>query len=78
MKKEWNLIEDAPKDGTDILLFLPKYNSVCIGNYNITESFTNGELNYRHEGWFTGMYKILGTEEQEPTHWMPVPNGPNR
>lgn len=76
MNQEWQPIETAPKDGTDVLLFLQNLR-VCIGSYNINESFTNGELNYRYEGWNTGMITILGNETPQPTHWMPVPSGPN-
>ena len=56
----WQPIETAPKDGTEILLWEPKGEGICIGCY------------YPTTGWNNGYDKLLHT----PTHWMPLPEEP--
>ena len=66
---DWQPISTAPRDGTDVLLFVPQYQqSVRIGSYDVSEHFRNGKLNYQSEGWSLGRAK--------PTHWMPLPEVP--
>lgn len=74
---KWQPIATAPKDGTDVLLFYPTYKrQVWLGHYRVSETFTNGKLDYRNEGWINSLLMGLG-KEPEPTHWMPVPEGPD-
>jgi len=57
---QWQPIETAPKDGTEILVFHPERNEqfVC----------------YLKEGyWMFAPDAALATD---PTHWMPLPNPP--
>lgn len=75
---EWQPIETAPKDGTDVLLFFPTYKrQVHVGHYNIRETFTHGKLDSRSEGWITGLIWGIG-DQAEPSHWMAIPAGPNQ
>ena len=75
---EWKTIESAPRDGANVLLFFPDYKrKVWLGHYNIHESFTHGKLDYRSEGWIFGSVLAGFGEKPEPTHWMPIPEGPS-
>ena len=61
----WQPIESAPKDGTDIILWLPWIGRVRTGRWTM------------HKRWsadFGVAYRLplLG----EPTHWMPLPAPP--
>ena len=60
MTHEWQPIETAPKDGTDILFFGSR-NGVWFGRYNPAP-----------KGWCLG----LPTDGESPTHWMPLPDPP--
>lgn len=72
----WQPIDTAPKDGTDVLLFLPTYKrQVWLGHYSVRETFSHGKLEYRHEEWSLSL--AYCTDKPEPTHWMPVPAGPD-
>jgi len=74
---EWQLIETAPKDGTEILMFGPGV------------LFKNGRSSIyakaRHIGWWTELEisedSFWATRDPEvscrPTHWMPLPPPPN-
>jgi hypothetical protein len=71
----WQPIDTAPKDGTYVLLFIPQFGRCHIwrGNYIVSETFTHGTLDYRFEGW---NIDIVYGDRPEPTHWMPLPAGP--
>ena len=72
----WYSIETAPKDGTDILLFLPGHKQkISIGRYILSERYEHGVLEHRYERWHVGAY-IFGDDCPTPTHWMPLPSGP--
>jgi hypothetical protein len=75
---EWKAIETAPKDGTDVLLFFPDYKrKVWLGHYLVRESFSNGKLSYRNESWFISPTLLDSEKAPGPTHWMPIPLGPD-
>jgi hypothetical protein len=71
---DWQTIETAPKDGTNVILFLPGMRrQVTIGHYDIQETFIHGKMNRRIEGWWIDngsgwTYK--------PSHWMSIPEPP--
>ena len=75
---EWQPIETAPKDGTDILLWYPAYKrGVWIGAYNISETYDHGKLSRRSEGWSAGlMPSFFDRKPNEPTLWQPLPADP--
>lgn len=74
----WQPIDTAPKDGTDILLFYPSFvRGVQLGHYDVYETLRHGKSTYRSEGWNIGsMISLPGMEKPEPTHWMPLPVNP--
>ena len=68
---DWKPIETAPKDGTRIILL--------VNNYAI-------EAHYDNEGYYESKWEVVslpvhgcgccGDENEEPTHWMPLPAAP--
>jgi hypothetical protein len=61
---EWQPIETAPKDGTDVLVWWPDWMAqpIRVANFEV-----------RHRCWVTGS----GSSAQPPTHWMPLPQPPS-
>ena len=79
---EWQLIETAPKDGTQILLWSPSpfYDSggrVEIGSFRVDEGFSGDD----EPQWLDNSYDDFSCDYAscpiEPTHWMPLPSGPS-
>ena len=76
---EWLPIEMGPKDGQRVLLYCPslrKGREVQFGRWVDREEREYGELTREQKGWvMEGMWMIM-SKEPEPTHWMPIPDGP--
>lgn len=75
----WQPIDTAPKDGTRILLFFPTFRSmnVQIGSWSHSQHYDNGKLTHESARWWYGStVGLWGGKESEPTHWMPIPEGP--
>jgi len=71
-QNEWQSIETAPKDGSEILLGTP--DDVFAGFYH------DGSQNYWHfAGWYAEMARgnLLTTKPCRVTHWMPLPEVPD-
>lgn len=67
---EWQPIETAPRDGTEILILIPlvwKNNEPVIGNYIFTSNSVGFVWQNRNGYW---------VHEHSPTHWMPMPSLP--
>lgn len=72
----WQQIETAPKDGTEVLLFFADYNrKVWLGHYEISEHTSHGRSTYKREYWSIGSMFVSG-KDPEPSHWMPLPEPP--
>jgi hypothetical protein len=63
---EWQLIETAPKDGTEILLCGPDWKG---GQYRTTSAWPDN-----WSGKWPCFYMAYAAGE--PTHWMPLPPAP--
>lgn len=63
----WQPIETAPKDGTDILLHVVYGQSEILIGY-----FYSGDAAHH------GFYEIDGDDINNPTHWMPLPEPPEK
>jgi hypothetical protein len=71
---QWQPIETAPRDGTKVLLFFPRWkDGRVIGSYDVVEQFRNGKREFRTEKWSLPFF-VVG--EHEPTHWVPLPEPP--
>ena len=63
----WQDIETAPKDGTNILLFVPYGNQVLISRWT--------RFSQMQGQWAWSDFKT-GPLPYDPTHWMPLPPPP--
>lgn len=70
-KPEWQPIETAPKDGTEIIAF-----GFSRGDYGYDDEYTWTGVRWGRQGWATtkptGRY-FIGFA---PTHWTPLPEPP--
>lgn len=74
---EWQPIETAPRDGTEIILMLGAENGkllAWISSFIDTETFSHGKLIRKSQHWQMPMWAV--SRELEPTHWMPIPKAP--
>lgn len=76
---KWQLIDTAPKDGTEVVLFIPDaHRKVCIGHFVDTETFDYGKSTRKMQFWSTGnMMGMIINGNPSPTHWAPLPDGPD-
>lgn len=66
----WRPIEEAPRDGTEILAAIPKWNSP--GHYQRVVWWEDSLM-----AWVDGSADSLGDPyTEEPTHWKPLPVPP--
>lgn len=63
----WQPIETAPKDGTDILVFRPRFD----GNY-----IPQVGQDWWMRASYTGDCWAKSRADCQPTHWMPLPPAP--
>jgi hypothetical protein len=71
---QWEPIETAPKNGTNVLLAFPEWREAVISYYVVDERYRNGTLEYRSEGWRGSWCDTPGfRHDPGPTHWMPLP-----
>ena len=78
---EWKPIESAPKDGTEVFLYVPGESLYpTAGRYDTPEHFEReyGDRDYAEEGWrwSYGYPTDFHEEVIRPTHWMPLPTPP--
>jgi hypothetical protein len=64
---EWQPIETAPRDGTEVFCFIPEHNwgALKVGEDYKLLSFI------QDVGWVNRAY-----HNEKPTHWMPLPPPP--
>lgn len=69
---EWQPIETAPKDGTDILLgYYPTWPGLDLGKGSCEVAFWHGIKNT-----WCGRVLLNADGHFSPTHWMPLPPPP--
>lgn len=81
---EWQSIETAPKDGTEIILAIPtgakQFNQqrywVHLGWYAPDESRFKWQFYDGVDDELDDRAMINGIQEDAPTHWMPLPEPP--
>jgi hypothetical protein len=74
---EWQPIETAPKDGTEVLLFMPGYGGrVKLGSFRVDDGFSGNE----NPLWLDDSYDDFScgyaSTPLDPTHWMALPLPP--
>lgn len=68
---EWQTIDSAPKDWTDIILYLPDENDGT-GSMGVVKGWYSMK-----DGGFDGWMSYEANSGQcYPTHWMPLPEPP--
>lgn len=67
---QWQPIETAPKDGTEILLFDPDNSDDHNGG--VAQGYFSMKDGGRNE-WVSMVFKTC-----KPTHWMPLPSPPEQ
>lgn len=79
-KDAWQPIETAPKDGITILVWCKYADAPMVGSF---KDYGRGERFYPStEGYEVGCGaycyggSVQGERENEPTHWMPLPEAP--
>jgi hypothetical protein len=65
----WRRIVSAPKDGRDILVYVPSSNLEAYKNFTAVARWVGPEYDGT-AGWFDNFDKIY------PTHWMEIPEYP--
>ena len=68
---DWQPIETAPKDGTEVLLAIP--------TYGVGPTFEFAVGGFFNGAWFGEEDDAYDADEaayQDPTHWMPLPEPP--
>jgi hypothetical protein len=69
---EWQPIETAPKDKY-ILLYCSRF-GIIRGKWSDEQYAKTPRPYWRHDK--TDLYGIRDTRDDQPTHWMPLPNPP--
>jgi len=73
---DWQPIETAPKDGTDIIVMYIDIDTQCVR----TAFWLDYEYDPSQDGWWTYDCSEVGgalmTRIYAPTHWMPLPEPP--
>ena len=82
---EWQPIETAPKDGTEILVWRSDC-GILLARWDAPENFLSdreceelGESAEQYD-WLYADFVAGGRMEgaEAPTHWQPLPDGPNK
>lgn len=78
---DWQPIDTAPKDGTEVFLYVPGDSlHPTAGRYKTREYFSEeyDDPDYQEEGWYWsfGYPSDFHQEVLTPTHWMPLPEPP--
>ena len=75
---EWQPIETAPKDGTDVIVMYMHIETQCVFNAFYASEVDGWEK--RDVGWWSYEHgevsRILLNGFMTPTHWMPLPPPP--
>jgi hypothetical protein len=71
---EWQPIDTAPKDGTQVLLYDPNLADIDENDLDDRRIPTPQLVGWwRNKGWELVHYSAF---RYNPTHWMPLPDGP--
>lgn len=78
---QWNPIETAPKDGTELMVWCPDMGVEFLAAHFTSKEYlteTYGSPDYMEEGWYPSPgYPDSWEYVVHPTHWMPLPPKPD-
>lgn len=75
LTRQWNSnIDEAPRDGTYILLFDDGEVFTASWDHHVARSWRSHNRHY--EGWFPNVWGDFYDIVDSPTHWMPLPQPP--
>jgi hypothetical protein len=63
---EWQPIETAPMDGTEVILWWPHWSDTPV----------TGSWMEKSDQWFSEVCLGYSDDDPPPTHWRPLPPGP--
>jgi len=66
----WQPIETAPKDGTDIIVYRPKFDGDYIPQVGVDWWMLPSKTGFYSECW------AKSRKDCPPTHWQPLPKPP--
>lgn len=69
----WRPIATAPIDGTDILLWWKSCKVPAVGSWSFDDDADSDDVK---EGWRCDGDDCIPRNQQDCTHWMPLPAGP--
>lgn len=67
---EWQSIETAPKDGTEVLVY--DAGMIEAGMSTIQQAYWHRDRRYLSGG----EWRVSALHRSEPSHWMPLPSPP--
>lgn len=78
---DWQSIETAPKDGTDVFVFRADRWLCPVPAYFVGPEYLEreyGDPEYMEAGWYPSFKFLFDLPEvtMEPTHWQPLPEPP--
>ena len=72
---DWFPIESAPKDGTEIRLFVPAWRKY-VKSFQIDACWHSTPYEEAEGYWEGCEYQSNLPDSGQPTHWMPLPEDP--
>lgn len=73
---EWQSIDTAPIDGTKVLLWWRSCKEPSIGWYADPSNLFRSYYHFAQEGWICEGDEVIPKNQQDCTHWMPLPEPP--
>lgn len=71
---QWQPIETAPKDGTNIMVTCPRLGVCCPAHWDNDQYAKKPRPYWTH--WGERIWGITWVRNDQPTHWMPLPAAP--
>jgi hypothetical protein len=71
---QWQPIETAPKDGTNIMVYCPRLGVCCPATWNDDKYAKKRRPYWTH--WGQSIWGVSLVREDQPTRWMPMPQPP--
>ncbi len=76
---DWQPIETAPKDGTEVVGWFPYHSTATLGGSVFVMRWNDDRYHKRPVPYWEASGWVWGRRDQrekQPTHWMPLPDPP--